>query len=504
MPDPQTEKLADSTPDSSPKKIDPGVYRTTLLPKQKSHLLRWTLILVAVVVLIGLAFGVKFISAINSTNASSGKKISFFTQLSHLVSNPSEELKGGNQDRINIILAGIGGAGHEGAYLTDTLILVSIKPSTNEIATISIPRDLVVNFPKYGWRKINNALAFGTEMDYPGGGEALLTKVVGDVTGLPIHYYARIDFEGFRKAIDDLGGIDVYIDNTFTDASYPNYSYGYQTVKFTKGWEHMNGERALQFARSRHGCCGEGSDFARSKRQQKILLAMKNKFFSINSVANPSSIVSVLNDIGTHNETNMEVWEMVQFAKIAKDINKDNIINMVLDNSVHGLLVSATGADGAYILKPKDDDYSAIQSMAKNIFSTGQIVHENAQIEIQNGTSETGLAGKTADRLTALNYTVARIANAAAKEPVTQTTIYDLSGGTKPYTLAGLKNTLNATLSATPPTGYLNVNTTTYSNANNNTNTAEPIDILIIVGTDQSATTTSQTGQTSASRRPSS
>ncbi|MFA6552847.1 MAG: LCP family protein [Patescibacteria group bacterium] len=490
-------------PADAPVKVDPHVYSSVKPIAQSTHLLWWTLVLAAVIVLIGLAFGVKFISAINSTNSTSGKKISFFQQLSHLVSNPEEQLKGASDDRINIILAGIGGAGHEGAYLTDTLILVSIKPSTNEIATISIPRDLVVEFPKYGWRKINNALAFGTEMDYPGGGEALLTKVVGDVTGLTINYYARIDFEGFRKAIDDLGGIDVYIDNTFTDSNYPDYSHGYQTVKFTKGWEHMNGERALQFARSRHGCCGEGSDFARSKRQQKILLAMKNKFFSINSVANPSSIISVLTDIGTHNQTNIEVWEMVQFAKIAKDINKDNIINMVLDNSTHGLLESATGSDGAYILQPKDGDYSAIQSMAANIFSTGQIIHEQANIEIQNGTTQTGLASKTADRLTALNYKIARTANAASNEPVTQTTIYDLSGGTKPYTLAGLKNTLDARLSATPPANYLNANTTAYSNANSNTNTAQAIDILIIVGTDQSATT-APAGQTSAARRTSS
>ncbi|MFH1207075.1 MAG: LCP family protein [Patescibacteria group bacterium] len=500
MPDFRPNKLEAEPADSAPIKIDASVYRSAQMPAQKTHLLRWTLILAAVIITIGLAFGIKFISAINSTNATSGKKISFFQQLSHLVSSPTEQLKGGSEDRINIILAGIGGAGHDGAYLTDTLILVSVKPSTNEIATISIPRDLVVDFPKYGWRKINNALAFGAEMDYPGGGEALLSKVVGDVTGLPIHYYARIDFEGFRKAINDLGGIDVYIDNAFTDANYPNYSYGYQTISFKKGWERMNGERALQFARSRHGCCGEGSDFARSKRQQKILLAVKNKFFSINSVANPSSIISVLDDIGTHNQTNMEAWEMARFAKIAKDINKDNIINMVLDNSTRGLLVSDTGADGAYILRPKDDDYSAIRSMAVNIFYTGQIMREQAGIEIQNGTTQTGLAGKTADRLSAMSYDIVKIANAASPEPVTQTVIYDLSGGTKPYTLAGLKKNLNAELSATPPASYLNVNSTAYTNENRNTNAAEPIDILIIVGPDQSAAT-SPIGQTSVTNR---
>ncbi|MFA5051484.1 MAG: LCP family protein [Patescibacteria group bacterium] len=481
-------------------KIDPSVYHTVHLVEHKTHLLRWTLVLVSVILLIGLAFGMKFISAINSTNSASGKKISFFQQLSHLVSNPADELKGADSDRINILLSGIGGAGHEGAYLTDTLIFVSIKPSTGDVATISIPRDLVVEFPTYGWRKINNALSFGTDLDYPGGGEALLSKVVSDVIGQPVNYYARIDFEGFRKAIDDLGGIDVYVDNSFTDTQYPDYNYGYQTITFKKGWEHMSGERALQFARSRHGCCSEGSDFARSARQQKILLAMKNKFFSLNSIINPSSIISVLNDIGTHNQTNMEVWEMVQLGKMTKDVSKDNIINMVLDNSINGLLVSDTGTDGAYILRPKEGDYSTIQSMAANIFSTGLIIREQAKIEVQNGTEETGLAGKTADRLSSLQYDVVKIANTTSDIPVTQTVIYDLSGGTKPYTLAGLKKTLNAKLSANPPANYLNANSTSFGNANNNTNTEPAIDILIILGSDQT-TQPAGTVPTSITRR---
>lgn len=483
MPDlrPNPSKKTEQPPTIPPVKVDPAVYGTTKPHAPKTHLLRWTLVLVAVIVLIGIGLGVKFISAINSTNGTTGEKISFFQQLGHLVSNPTDNLKGASDDRINILLAGIGGPGHEGAYLTDTLIFASIKPSTGEVATISIPRDLVAEFPKYGWRKINNAVAFGMDMDYPGGGEALLTKVVSDILGQPIQYYARIDFEGFRKIIDDLGGIDVYVDNTFTDTQYPDYNYGYQTIKFAKGWEHMNGERALQFARSRHGCCGEGSDFARSKRQQKILLAIKNKFFSLNTAINPTNVVSVLNDIGNHNQTNMEVWEMVQLGKIAKDINKDTITNLSLDNSETGLLISDTGTDGAYILTPKAGDYSAIQAMAANIFTTGLIIREQAQIEVQNGTDQAGLAGKTADMLSSLNYQVAKVANAAPGEPVTKTMIYDLSAGTKPYTLAGLKNTLNATIAASPPAAYLNANAAAYGN----TNASQNIDILIIVGTDQ-------------------
>jgi len=270
------------------KKIDPSVYQ--LNPKKRKSSRWWwsTLILLFIVIVIGLGFLTKIVLAINSTNSQTGEKIGFFEQIKHLLINPEKEIKGESDDRLNMLLIGIGGAGHPGSYLADTIIVASLKPSTKEVAFISIPRDLYVEIPDYGWRKINNAFAFGHGPDYPGGGEALLKEIVEDVTGLPIHYYARLDFEGFRKAIDDVGGIDIYVENSFTDYEYPDYNYGYQTISFKKGWEHMSGERALQFVRSRHGTSGEGSDFARSKRQQKVLFAVKERIFSINTFINPA------------------------------------------------------------------------------------------------------------------------------------------------------------------------------------------------------------------------
>lgn len=471
------------------KKIDPRVYQTEPTKKKKSLLWRSIIVLFLVIVLIGFGFLTKIVLAINSTNSESDKKIGFFEQIKHLLVNPEKELKGEGSDRINFLLMGIGGPGHQGAYLADTIIIASIKPSTNEVATISIPRDLYVEIPGFSWRKINNALAFGNEADYPGGGEALLTKVVAQVTGLPIHYYARIDFAGFRKVIDDLGGIDVYIDNSFTDYEYPDYSYGYQTISFTKGWEHMSGERALQYVRSRHGTSGEGSDFARSKRQQKVLLAIKEESLSLNTFINPSSIISALNDLGNHNKTNMEVWEMLKLPKLVKDVKKDQLITQVLDTSPGGLLYSETTIDGAYILQPKAGDFSEIQYLAKNIFNTGYITRENARIEVQNSTQEAGLATKTAERLQGMNYNVIKIGNAQTEEEFPNTTIYDLSGGTNPYTLVSLKDILDADVSSGLPAfmtqAEITYETIAVAETNNNINaSAEDIDILIVIGSD--------------------
>ena len=458
------------------------IYQAAM-PKKKSRRLMWSsLVLFLVVIIIGLGFFTKFILAVNSTNSESGARVSFIEQIKHLISNPDKKLSGEDDDRINFLLVGIGGPGHPGSYLADTIIVVSLKPSTNEVATMSVPRDLYVDIPEFGWRKINNSIAFGMDGDYPGGGEALLAEVIADVTGEPIHYYARIDFEGFRRVIDDLGGIDINVANGFTDYQYPDYNYGLQVVSFKDGIQHMDGERALQFARSRHGTNGEGSDFARSQRQQKVLFAFKEKFLSLNTFLNPASIVSALDDLGKHNKTNMQIWEIVKLVKLFENINKENIISLVLDTSDEGLLYSDTTIDGAYILLPNSGDYGEIQYRMKNVFNTSFIAREKARIEIQNGTNITGLATKTADKLKGMQYNVIHISNADTEDTIATTTIYDLSGGTKPYTLVSLKNILDATIAPADSAGITNLNSSSTTSTTN-------VDILIIIGQDQVSTT---------------
>ena len=474
------------------KKVDPNVYQTASKKKKSSLLWRSVIGLLLVIILIGIGFLTKTVLAINSTNDASGEKIGFFEQIKNLVVNPEDELKGESNDRINILLAGIGGSGHQGAYLADTIIVASLKPSTNDVAMLSIPRDLYVEIPKFGWRKINNAMAFGTTSNYPGGGEALLAEVVEDVTGLPIHYYARIDFAGFRKIIDDFGGLDIYVDQGFTDYQYPDYSFGYQPISFKQGLEHMSGERALQYVRSRHGTNGEGSDFARSKRQQKVLLALKNEILSTSSLINPSGILAALDDLGDHNQTNLQIWELVELSKFIKEINGDNIITEVLETGLDGELYSDTTIDGAYILRPKGDSFAGIQYIAENIFNASRITKEKANIEIQNSTGVAGLASSTAERLEGMHYNITKVGNASLSEELNDTTIYDLSGGSKPYTLISLKNILGASISPTLPTFMLSNQELTYDSiaaTNKNINIAassENIDILVVIGNDLS------------------
>lgn len=361
-----------------------------------------------------------------------------------------EQLSGAEDDRINFLLMGIGGAGHDGALLTDTIMLGSIKLSTKEAALISIPRDLLVKIPGNGYQRINNASAYGDLNNYEGGGSALAAKTVSETFGIPIHYWLRIDFQGFKKVIDELGGVDVEIEKNFTDNQYPTNDYKIQTIAFEKGWEHMNGDRALQFARSRHGNNGEGSDFARSKRQQKILTAVKNKLMSWKVFLNPNKLYKILDTVKDHTQTNLETREIPEIINIAKDVDFKNIKNYVIDDSPGGLLKPATTESGAFVLVPKSGDYSDLQYFGQNIFTMKQIAEKNMKIIVVNGTNSDGLATYVAASMESLGFRVERIAN-SQNQNFEKTVIYDLSQGANNEVLKFLKEKLNAHTDNTLP-----------------------------------------------------
>lgn len=397
---------------------------------------------------------------------------SFFDQIRSLVSAPDKPLKGEDDGRINILLMGFGGSGHQGAYLTDTMIVASLKPDTKEIAMISVPRDLFTEIPGYGYRKINNAFAFGRAEGVDGGGESLAQATVQSTLGIPIHYYAWVDFTGFEQIIDDIGGVTVHVDQSFVDYSYPTLDYGYQTVRFTEGDQTMDGETALKYVRSRHGTNGEGSDFARAKRQQKVILAVKEKLSGFGTLANPSKVNAVLNDLSTHMKTNMQLWELMKVAKLYDGVSQDQIANKVLDNGSDGLLVADHTQDGAYILRPKAgwDDFSVIQYTTQNIFEITAIARENAKIAVYNGTGQEGLARSTANDLESLDYTVEQVGNATTQ---VTTTIYDLSLGTKPKSIAALQEKIGGVVKTTLPTTLQSLY-----------DPEDPVDVIIILGSD--------------------
>lgn len=448
-------------------------------------------ITLALLVFFGL-LGYRILSAINSSG-NDNKRVPFFTQLGHLVTSRDALLRGEAQDRINILLLGIGGAGHDGPLLTDTIMLASVQPSTGNVVLLSIPRDLAVEIPRYGIRKINNANAFGKELGYPGGGEQLAADVVAKTVGQPIHYYARVDFEGFKDIIDDLGGITVTVENSFTDAEYPTNNYGYQTIRFKAGAQQLDGDAALKYVRSRHGNNGEGSDFARSRRQQLVLESVRDKVFSLGTMLNPVKIGSVLSSLGSHTRTNLEVWEMLRLGKMIRGANQNNITSKVLDSAPEGLLKNATGLDGAFLLLPKDGTFRTVKAFTKNIFILPRFPSEQARITIRDESGRAGTGRLVASSLELLGFTAPTVETRAPATARASSVLIDYSKGLKPFTLNGLEDYLDTASVASTSLDALDaltaVNASSPSDTNAVAETGSP-DFLIIIGKDFSPATT--------------
>jgi LCP family protein required for cell wall assembly len=389
-------------------------------------------------------------------------------------------LAGERDDRINILLMGIGGPGHDGPYLTDTMIIASIKPSTGEVAMISIPRDLGVRIPNRGIQKINHASAYG-ELERKHWGGAFATEVVQETFKLDIHYYIRVDFLAFEEIIDIMNGVTIQVERAFTDTEYPTANYGYQVVSFKAGEQTMDGKKALQFARSRHGNNGEGSDFARARRQQQVLLAIKQKALSFETLANPVRINNIINTLDSHITTNMEFSDIIALLRIAREANTEDVTLLVLDNAIDGFLNSGTTPGGAFILSPKTGNFDDINATIADIFSyepgrqknttPEQIVTpvlSQARIEVQNGTWIPGLAARTKGQLEQINIPVQTLTNTDVR-PQSSSAIIKLTQAPLTDLMIGLQAELNIPVKQSLPTGI------TYS-----PNT----DILIILGED--------------------
>lgn len=341
-------------------------------------------------------------------------------------------LKGESEGRINFLILGQGGVVHDGPYLTDTIILASVKPDTKQVALLSIPRDLVVNIPGFGIKKINSANAYGEEKG-AGQGAVLATAVVEKLVNLPIHYYIRLDFAGFKKIIDQAGGVSINIERGFVDNQYPTEKNGYTTISFDAGWQLLSGEQTLQYARSRHGNNGESSDFARAKRQQQVLLAVKEKLFSASTLFNPSLVLKLYRTFSQSVTTNLEAGEAVKLVHLIRAIKSKDIATRVLDTSPVGLLHETTGIDGAYLLTPNVPDYSEIKNLANNIFDINRVAAEEAKIIVENGTTTAGLGEATALSLKSQGFNITQVVNAANGD-FTRTLLYDYSGDSKPIT----------------------------------------------------------------------
>lgn len=400
-------------------------------------------ILTIIFVIAGLAllgfFGYKAYNSVKNIFSDQGGGV-----LSLFNGSTNQALRGEDNGRVNVLLLGVGDEGHSGSTLSDTIMIASYDVKTKNIALFSIPRDLYVKIPGNGSTKANAAHAYGEEKGKKQGPQ-LASQTISQTFDIPLHYYVRVDFSGLKDIVDALGGVTVNVENTFCDYNYPTeYKGDTSKVCFTAGPQQMNGVKALQYSRSRHALGVEGSDFARSKRQQLLMVAIKEKAMSTGTIANPKKVLDLLAALGNHVKTDIGMNDIPRLIEIAEGVDTSKLITKNFDNSPTGYLVSDSSATAGYILIPRSGNWKEIQGVVKNIFAESLVKTEQAKVAVLNGTWTTSLAQTAGGELKQAGYNVVYMGDATQKT-TTKTQVIDMSGGKMTSTIKALENKFGVT-----------------------------------------------------------
>ncbi len=417
-------------------------------PKWRAVLKRTALGLGAILLIGAVYFGVKLYITQRHLFHGGGKALALIDNID------PNQLKGEGDGRVNILLLGIGGPGHEGADLTDTVLLVSIDPVNNKLALLSIPRDLWVKIPGDGAQKLNAAYTYGkqgskakNETAKDQDGLNLLDKSLEPVLGIPIHYHAVVDFAAFKQAVDAVGGLSFYVPEELYDPTIA-WENHYNSVIAAKGNQTFNGEKALLYVKSRE----TSSDFARSQRQRQVLVALKDKILSAGTFSNPIRISSLLDSFGNNVYTDFSSSEISRVYKVISKVPSNDITSLDLVTPPHNLLTTGN-LSGLSIVEPRAGlfSYSDLQNYVRNALRDGFIAKENASLAVYNATTQAGLATTKANELKSYGYKVTTVANAPLQTNPGYTILVDLSKGKDRYTRHYLEQRLGVTATGSVP-----------------------------------------------------
>jgi LCP family protein required for cell wall assembly len=398
------------------------------------------------------------------------------------------KLKGEDVGRVNILLAGNSAddPGHGGANLTDSIMLMSIDTHSNKAFLLSLPRDLWVHIPGDGHNKLNEAYVLGEGDDfaasgYPNGGMGLLEKIVSQNLGIPINYYALVDYNALKQSVDAVGGIDFNVKSSDPRGLYdPNIDWTTKgpLVKLTNGVHHLNGQQALDLARARGDSYNSygfaASDFDRTEHQRQLIVALKSKAVSAGTLANPAKLSSLSDAVGNNVKTDLKLDEVHRLYDLSKKIDNGNIKSLSLNKAEGKNLLesyAAPGGQSALIPASGLDDFTDIQAFIKRQTSSDPVVQESARVVVLNGTETNGLAIKVKRQLSAKNFIVEAVGDAQTSGQAT-TTVIDASAGKKPSTRAALLKLFGNHVSGQNP--YANI---------------YDADFIVVLGADQTATT---------------
>lgn len=281
--------------------------------------------------------------------------------------------------RINVLALGLDTRGEGGLLNTDTILVGSFSLTEGNPVLISIPRDLWVSFANGRQGKINSVYALAAlrpdgKIDAAKGVEAI-KSMVEKVLGIPLHYWVLVDFEGFKEIIDTLGGVEVCVERTFDDYNYPVPGKEnaplwerYEHIHFDEGCQNMSGDQALKYSRSRMGTAGEGSDFARVRRQQKVILAARDKILSLSLLLNPGKAIKLYTQFTKATGTNASLAEARQALELLHDFQEQTEVKTLVLDPESGLTsVGNSTLYGGYVLVPKGGSFEAIHQAVREL-----------------------------------------------------------------------------------------------------------------------------------------
>lgn len=289
-------------------------------------------------------------------------------------------LKGEEDGQINILLLGRAGEHHPGKNLTDTVMILSLNIEKKRVALLSLPRDLLAPIPHTNQAtKLNALYQYGLSS---GQNADLVQKSVTEITGLPLHYFASIDFDGFEQVIDDLGGINVEVLRDIYDPRYPGANYSYETFELKKGWQKLDGKTALKYARERHN--DPEGDFGRAKRQQQIMQAVRERVWSLPTLVNPLTLSRLLDNLGESVKTDLTPEEAHHLFTLAEHFDTRNITTVVVDAWKRDSLLRVTHVDTgkgmAFALVPRSGTWKEVQALAAHLFEMNTLTERRDKI----------------------------------------------------------------------------------------------------------------------------
>ncbi len=355
---------------------------------------------------------------------------------------PITNLSTDTNKHINIVFLGVAGEGNEGGNLTDSIMIASLNPKNPSASFLSLPRDLFVE-SDMGARRINEVYA-SAKYKYkdPQKGLSIVKEAISNFTNIDIHYGVVIDFHMFESLIDTLGGIDIFIPEDIEDPFYPDNNYGYTTFVIRKGLQTIDGRTALRYARSRK----TSSDYDRARRQQDILLAIRKKAEDISLFTDMGKLKRFYDSITQNIITDISTTQMISLAKMALNIDYNNSVVAVLNDDQlkpGGYLYTPAKEfyGGRYVLLP--EDLRETQLFMDLVLIHPEVLLENAQIEVLNGSRLPGKARESANRLKKLGFHVIDVGNFDSEMPIFTSFLHVYSPEKTPETIKILKKIFN-------------------------------------------------------------